>query len=125
MALAAIPPTALWLRWLLLGLAGDMDHIVSAKGRRLFIFKIATLPSLIAIPLIILFRIPRDWIEVFMVPAAMTVIGVAWIQAGAWRVGRIRPKGDSAAGSIAWPLGAVLFLPLIFQFLLRPGIHFY
>ncbi len=124
-ALAAIPLISVRLRGLLLDLAGDMDHIASAKGRRLFLFKIATLPSLLAIPLIILFRIPREWIEVLMVPVVVTVIGVAWIQAGAWRINGSRPGDGSAVGSIAWPLGAVLFLLLIFQLLLRPGIRFY
>jgi hypothetical protein len=125
-ALAAIPPIAAWLRCLLLGLADDADRIDSAKGQRLFIFKIATLPSLLAIPLIILFRMPREWLEVIMVPAVVSVIGIAWIQAGAWRTGGVRSgSGGPAAGSIAWPLVAVLFLLLIFQLLLRPGIRFY
>lgn len=124
-ALAAIPPIAVLLRRLLLDLAGGMDNIASARGRNFFIVKIATLPSLIAIPLVILFRMPRDWIEVVMVPMVVTVIGIAWIQADAWRIDGVRSGGGSAAGSIAWPLSAVSFLFLIFQLLLRPGIRFY
>ena len=54
-----------------------------------------------------------------------SVVGVVWIQAGAWR-----PSGNAVGekpivGSLAPPLMAVLSLLLIFQLLLRPGIRFY
>lgn len=49
-----------------------------------FVFNIATLPALAAILLIIPFRVPRNWIEVVAVPAVVTLIGIAWIQAGTW-----------------------------------------
>jgi hypothetical protein len=60
-----------------------------------------------------------------MVPVVVTVIGVAWIQAGAWRVSRANPVASLGAVSIAYPLCAVLILLLVFQLVLRPGIHFY
>lgn len=85
----------------------------------------ATLPALIAIALIIPFRVPRELIEVVMLPGVVTVIGVAWMQAGAWRVRGVRAEGRPGAGSLAYPLGAVLVLLLVFQVLLRPGIPFY
>jgi hypothetical protein len=69
-------------------------------------------------------RVPRHWIEVAMVPVVVTLIGIAWIQAGAWRVSTAKAEGLGAP-SIAYPLGAVVILFLVFQFLLRPGIHFY
>ena len=83
---------------------------------------------MLALPVIFLFRIPREWTEVVMVPVAITLVGLLWIQAGAWRarkdainasVPQPRPE------SIAWPLAAVLALLLLFQLLLRPGIRFY
>jgi len=123
-ALALIPPVALWLGRRLLGLADDPARIANARARSRFIFQLATSPALVAIALILPFRVPRDWIEVVMVPAVVTVIGIAWIQAGAWRMEGVQAAGSRNA-SIAWPLLAVVLLLLVFQVVLRPGIHFY
>lgn len=124
-ALAAMPPAALWLRRPLLSLAEDPICIASAQARARFVFYVATLPALTAILLIIPFRVPREWVEVVMLPVVVTVIGIAWIQAGAWRVSPVTPDGGSVSGSIAYPLGALLVLLLVFQLLLRPGVRFY
>lgn len=88
-------------------------------------FKTATLPALLALPLITLFRIPREWIEVLMVPVVVTVVGLAWVRAGAWRSGVKGPGYPSATASLAWPLAGVLCLLLVFQIVLRPGLRFY
>ena len=124
-ALAAIPPIAIRLGRLLLAQIGGADHAASARSRNLFVFQAATLPALLALPLIVLFRIPREWIEVLLVPVVVTVIGLTWMQASAWRAGGNVSNGAPAAGSLAWPLTAVVCLLLIFQIVLRPGIHFY
>lgn len=124
-ALATIPPTALWLTRHLLSLASDPAQIDSARARTRFVFQVATLPALIAFPLILPFRVPRETIEVVIVPAVVTVVGIVWIQAGAWRAGGAKAGGGSGVGSIAYPLGAVVLLLLAFQLLLRPGIRFY
>jgi hypothetical protein len=128
LALAAIPRIAARLARLLLAQAGDTPLIATAGGRHLFVFEAATLPALVALPVIFLFRIPREWTEVVMVPVAVTVVGLLWIQAGAWRArqGSVDAPGPaSGPESIAWPLAAVLALLLLFQLLLRPGIRFY
>jgi hypothetical protein len=54
----------------------------------------------------------------------VTVIGIAWLQAQAWRASAVKACGRPDAGSFAYPLGAVAILLLLFQLLLRPGIHF-
>lgn len=123
-ALAAIPPVALWLTRWLLTVAEDAAHIASARARARFILHVATLLALIAILLIIPFRVPRELVEVVMPPVVVTVIGIAWIQAGAWRVVGARAGGGSGAQSIAYPLAAVLILLLVFQLLLRPGVPY-
>jgi hypothetical protein len=64
-------------------------------------------------------------VEVVIVPVVVTVIGVAWLQAGAWRVSGVTTVGGSSRGAIAYPLGALLILLVMFQLLLRPGVHFY
>jgi len=82
-------------------------------------FRVATLPALAAILLIIPFRVPRNWVEVAAVPAVVTVIGIAWMQAGAWAVSDVKASGasglKSALGSksIAYALGALLILLLL------------
>ena len=124
-ALAAIPVAALWLRRPLLSLAEDPACIHSARARTRFIFHAATVPALAAVLLIIPFRIPREWIEVVILPAVVTVIGTAWLQAGAWHVSGVKTEGRLGVGSIALPLGALLVLLLVFQLLLRPGVRFY
>ncbi len=58
-------------------------------------------------------------------PAVVTVTGVAWLQAGAWRVSGLKPSGGTGCGSIAYPLAALLILLSVFQLILRPGIRFY
>jgi hypothetical protein len=124
-AVALIPLAAVWLGSLLLGQLGDPALSANARGRQKFVFWSVTLPALLALPLIALFRIPREWIEVLLVPTVVSVVGVVWIHAGAWRAGS-RAAGDSVVvGSLAPPLMAVLSLLLIFQLLLRPGIRFY
>jgi hypothetical protein len=124
-ALALIPLAAGWLRKLLLGRLGGAALSASAKGRQHFVFASATLPALLALPLITLFRIPREWIEVLLVPLVVSVVGLVWIQAGAWRSDGKTIGDNAVVESLASPLAAVLSLLLIFQLLLRPGIRFY
>lgn len=125
LALAAIPPLALWLVRPLLGLADNVAQVAGVGARARFMFQVATLPALVAILMIIPFRVPREPVEVVMVPLIVSVIGIAWIQAGAWRIEVSGTNGILRAGSIAYPLVAVLFVLLVFQVLLRPGIPFY
>ena len=124
-ALVAIPLAALSLARPLLSLAEGPAFISSARARTRFVFHVATLPALSAILLIIPFRVPREFIEVVMVPVVVTVIGIAWLQAGVWRISEVETGGGAGAEPIAYPLGALLVLLLVFQLLLRPGVHFY
>jgi hypothetical protein len=123
-ALAAMPAAALWLARPLLNLAGNPACTASARARTRFVFRVATLPAVSAILLIIPFRIPREFVEVVVVPAVVTVTGLAWLQAGAWRVSGVKPSGGTGCGSIAYPLTALLILLIAFQLILRPGIRF-
>lgn len=125
LSLAAIPLAAFWIGRLLLTKIGSAEQIGDAKGRKTCIFRSATLPGMLALPMILLFRVPREWIEVLLVPTVVTAVGLAWMQAGAWCV-RTQATGNGAAvDAISRPLVAVLCLLLIFQVLLRPGVRFY
>ena len=124
-ALAALPLAGLWLTRPLLALASSEGAIAGPGRRTFFIFRTATLPALAAIPVIIAFRVPRELIEVILPPIAVTIVGMAWIQAAAWRETRAKPGGLSAARPIFPLLGLLLILLLVFQLVLRPGIPFY
>lgn len=116
-ALAIVPLVGIWLTRPLLELAGAGRPF----GRA---FRIATLPAFAAVPIIILFRVPRELMEVVAPPIAVTLIGTLWIQANAWRVADARPFPGSREGSIRAPLLLLIALLLVFQLVLRPGIAF-
>jgi hypothetical protein len=124
-ALIAIPVVALSLRAPLLSLARNPADIAGSRARAAFVFRVATVPALAAILLIIPFRVPRNWVEVAAVPAVVTVIGIAWLQAGAWAVDAVTARGSLGSRSIVYALSALLILLLIFQIILRPGVRFY
>jgi hypothetical protein len=125
-ALIAIPAAALWLRGPLLSLAENPADVATRRARTTFMFRAATLPALAAVLLIIPFRVPRNWVEVVAVPVVVTVIGIAWIQAGAWAIRGAKASGANLGSkSIAYAFSALLILLLIFHFVLRPGVQFY
>lgn len=122
-ALAAIVAVALALRRPLLEVAGEAVRIDGPAARTRFAFEVATLPALAAIALIVPFRVPRDPVEVVVVPLVVMLAGTGWVQAGAWRVVDARPAG-TRIGSIGRLAAAVAALLLVFQLVLRPGIAF-
>jgi hypothetical protein len=125
LALAAIPLFARQFSRHLLGLASQPAQLASAGARSRFIFQTATLPALVAILLILPFRVPREWIEVMFLPVVVAGVGMFWIQSGAWRLGTVKAAGLPVAVSLAYPLVAAIALLLVFQLLLRPGIPFF
>lgn len=126
LALAAIPLAANWLVRPMLELAREPSALAGRRARTRFMFHVATLPALLAIPLILVFRVPREWVEVVMLPLIVFAAGIPWMQAGAWLVADATPRGAGAGtGSIAWPATAVVLLLAVFQLVLRRGIAFY
>src|SRR5690349_7785756 len=123
-ALGLMPLIALRLCRSMLELA-DTPALASAGARTRQVFRWVTLPAFVGTVLVLPFRVPRELVEVLLVPVLVMLCGVPWIQAGAWRVRGIRPGGAATAPSLAYPLAAVVGLLLVFQFVLRPGIHFY
>ncbi len=111
-ALAVIPPIAMPVARHLLGLDPSM-------------FRIATIPALAAIPLIVAFRVPREMIEVLLPPVLVTVVGLVALHSVGWKIEGARPAADAQSISIVYPLVAVVALLLVFQLVLRPGIAFY
>jgi hypothetical protein len=53
------------------------------------------------------------------------LVGIAWMQAGAWRVTGVKARGSSGVSSVAFALSAVLGVLVVFQVVLRPGVPFF
>ncbi len=96
----------------------------SHRARTRFIFFAAILPAILAIPILILFRVPREWTEVVIPTVAVPLIGLIWVQSNAWRT-HVAPRPVQASPGLAVPAALVVVLLLVFQLLLRPGIAFY
>lgn len=124
-ALVAMALLGVGLTRPLLSVAEDPGEVATGAARTGFVFRVATLPAVVAIALIIPFRVPRNWIEVVMVPVVVTCIGIFWMQASAWLWRDVDARGDSRNMSVGRLAGAVIVLLLIFQLVLRPGIRFY
>jgi len=98
--------------------------LAGPRARMAYVFQVATLPALLAVPLIVLFRIPRELIEVLAVPAVVSVIGTVWVQACAWRETAVRSPRE-AQPPLGYLVAAAIALLLVFQLVLRRGIAFY
>lgn len=108
-----------------LGFASQPARLLSAGGRTRSVFEIATLPALIAIPLIVPFRIPRETEEVVLVPVLVSAVGILCVQAAALFRSSIGAGAAAATPApIAVPLAALAALLLLFQLVLRHGIAF-
>lgn len=124
-ALCLMPLIALSLRRPALGLAPTPAYIASPGMRTRWVFRMVTLPALLGTVMVIPFRVPREVLEVVLVPLLVALPGIPWIQAGAWRTREAGTRNAEAAPSLAYPLAADVALLLFFQFVLRPGVPFY
>lgn len=123
-ALALLPPIALWLLRELLACSDAPATGARARGR--FVFRTATVPALAALSLLVIFRVPREWLEVLFLPVVVTWFGIVWMQAGAWLMtAPLRVVRTAQQWPLRWLTVAVLLLLLVFQFVLRPGVRFY
>lgn len=124
LALAAIPAVSLWLLRPALELAGHGDDVATPRARTRFVLQALALPMLIGTALVVPFRVPREVVEVVLLPLIVGVPGMLWMLAGAWRVRDVRAMGRPMT-SYVLPLLAAIALLLVFQLLLRPGVAFY
>ena len=87
-------------------------------------FRAAVVPTLLAIPVLIAFRVPREWDEVVIPTIAVPLVGLIWVQALSWRT-EVTARPLSRSRELLWPAMLVLALLAVFQLVLRPGIRFY
>ncbi|UNK49530.1 hypothetical protein MNR01_00325 [Lysobacter sp. S4-A87] len=123
-ALAVMPLAATSLARAMLAIADDPARIATPRARTRFMWQVETLPAIVGTVLVIPFRVPREALEVVLLPVLVAWACVAWMQAGAWRLRDVDARG-TGAGSSRYLLLAVVTLLLAFQLLLRPGIEFF
>ena len=123
LALAAMPVAGILLGRQFLAAAWDQRQLGSYCCRFGFLLRIAGLPALAALPIVILFRIPRELIEVLAPPVLVPLFGYGWLQLAAFKPAGARAKGIRPESVVPFFAGAVALLA-IFQLVLRPGITF-
>jgi hypothetical protein len=85
MALSAMIYAGTWLTSHLLGFAKTAAQVDTLAKRASLVFSTATLPGFTAIVFIIPFRVPRNMVEVVLVPIIVTAAGMISLQCGALR----------------------------------------
>jgi hypothetical protein len=122
-ALAAMPVAGAWLGVRFLAAAWEPGQVASRSARYGYLLRLAGMPALAAIPVLILFRIPREPVEVLAPPVLVAMLGYGWLQIAAFRPGSIAARGK-APDRFGPLLAAVAALLAFFQLVLRPGITF-
>jgi len=111
---------------LAMGLAGrDLARLLpySAADRPVVALPLLAV-ALLSIVVIVPFRLPRNPIEVVLIPLVVNLIGVGWLTIG---LTLARSNGSSAVGprpTTAGIAAALVGVLLFFQIVLRPGLRF-
>lgn len=125
LALVAVPAVARGTTRRLLTLADGDATAVTTTDRARVTWRLATVPALLAVLPILLYRVPRELPEVVLPPTVVGIVGAAWMQAWSRRAGAVTGRGGSAALPVATPLAAAVLLLAVFHLVLRPGVRFY
>ncbi|HTT96459.1 MAG TPA: hypothetical protein VMF58_00290 [Rhizomicrobium sp.] len=123
-AVAAMGAAGFWLAPKFVAAFADEKEGATVGRRFGFIARTALLPSLVMVVLSIPFRVPRNMIEVALVPLVFNLFGMIWLLAGAWRQPALPVAPQPARPDITRPAIAVVALLAFFQLVLRPGIAF-
>ena len=121
--LAAMPVAGVWLGRQFLSAAWDERQLGSYCCRFGFLLRTAALPTLAALPIIILYRVPRELIEVLAPPLLVPLFGYGWLQLAAFSPATAKARGLRPESLTPFLLAAIALLA-IFQLILRPGITF-
>jgi len=112
-----------WLARAAIRLFGTTAETLTPGGRIGFLFRTVMIPALVAGPILIPFRLPRNSIELVIFPTMLMLFGALWILIGAgFNPTAARPARPSP--SLTVPLIALIAVLLVFQLVLRPGIQF-
>ncbi len=100
-----------------------MASVAGAERSREFAAAVF-IPALLSVALIVPFRIPREAIEVVLIPLIVNGLGAAWLIAGAVSTRAQRGTDDGALLRFTSPAISLCVLLAFFQLVLRPGISF-
>jgi hypothetical protein len=96
-----------------------------ARGRARTVLRFAVLPALVAVALIVPFRVPGAPIEILFPPVVAVLAATTWLQAWSW----IAPRAPADPARPGWStpvlLGALGLLLAVFHLVLRPGVEFF
>jgi hypothetical protein len=123
MALAAMPLAGRWLAPAFLRTSWRASQVETSRQRAGYSWRIAGLPCLAAIPLVILYRVPREPIEVLASPILVPLFGFGWLLLMSFRA-KTQPGWPGPPGRLVPLQIACIILLAIFQLVLRPGITF-
>lgn len=101
------------------------EQLATPGGRSRAMVGIATLPALIALILIVPFRVPGSADQVYLAPVIMVTVGILCVQGTAGFAANVRPDGALPLRWTLWPLAALLVQLAVFQLILRRGIDFF
>src|SRR5690606_13873027 len=101
---------ALQLRRPFLELAQSPQEIASPRARLAFMLRTAALPLVGSLPLIIMSREPGSVDQVYIVPVAVAIIGIGWLQGAAWAETGAVVKPSQPIRSVIWPGVALMAL---------------
>lgn len=125
LAMLAIPAAGIWLGRSFLSLSPDPVAVKSWRGRTTVLVRLVAIPALAAVPLIVLFRVPREIVEVLLLPLLVTLMAAGWVLAAAWIPGAFRYRGSPPSRPVLGTCAITLLLLAVFQLVLRHGIRFY
>lgn len=121
-AILLMPALAMMLTRPFLSLVAEQVSTSTRGSCSRFIAQIVSLPALLAVVLIIPYRIPREWVEVLILPVIVLFLGTVWIQANAWRLTNTKASSELKPLSLKTAGLWALLLLLIFHITLRPGV---
>ena len=113
-----------WLARKAICLIATNGETESGRARMGFVLRIVMIPALVAGPLLIPFRLPRNSIELVIFPTVLMVFGALWVVAGASFSPPIASQDTRPMPSLLLPVVALLAVLVLFQVVLRPGIAF-
>ena len=102
----------------------EPQWIENGRSRASFVFRAAVIPTVLALPALVAFRVPREWDEVVIPTIAVPLVGLIWVQAFSWRTA-VTARPISRSRNLLWPALLAVALLAVFQLLLRPGVRFY
>ena len=112
-----------WLARAAVRLIATTSQTLTTGARMGFLFRAVLLPALIAGPLLIAFRYPRNMIELVIFPTALMLFGALWVVIGG-ALAPTSPQPARPSPSFVVPLACLIAVLLVFQLILRPGIAF-